>query len=73
MKNVKNLKNWLKRNDYDFEEYNTPDGCGSTLKGIIIHNIEFATENDELVALFPDGDYEHMTNRQAYNFIRKNI
>lgn len=70
MKQVKNLKNWLKRNGYEFKEYSTPDGCGSTLKGIIVGEVEFATENGDLVALFPNGSYEYMTNREAYKLIR---
>ena len=70
MNKIKNLKNWMKRNGYEFEEYNTPDGCGGTLKGIIVGNVEFATENGDLVALFPNGDYEYMSNREAYKLIR---
>ena len=70
MKKVQNLKNWLKRNGYNFEEYSTPDGCGSNLTGIIVGEVEFATENGDLVALFLNGSYEYMTNKEAYKLIR---
>lgn len=70
MNKIKNLKNWMKRNGYEFEEYSTPDGCGSNLTGIIVGEVEFATENGDLVALFPNGDYEQMSNREAYKLIR---
>ena len=69
MKNTKNLVNWLKRNNYAFEQYKEVEGC----QGIIIGHIEIATENDDLIVLYPNGDYEQMTNREVYKMIKKEI